>query len=87
MVHTLKKIWVKAAPLSDPALAGMARVPKEKAPNRYITEDQAVEVDLTSYYQRCLNNGSLVVSGPQDLGSPVDSSWNDTVSLVDGGVE
>lgn len=53
-------IRVKAAPLADPALAGKRRVPKEGTTQRYITEAEPIEVELTPYYQRKLRSGELV---------------------------
>jgi hypothetical protein len=52
---------VKAAPLQDPALEGLARVVREGTIRRYITEDPAgVLVPLTGYYARKLAAGELV---------------------------
>jgi hypothetical protein len=64
-----KMIWVKAAPLPDPALAGQARVPRWDAPNRYITEDEAVEVPEVAYYTRRLTKNPpelIQVNAPDD---------------------
>ncbi|MBA5602498.1 DUF2635 domain-containing protein [Pectobacterium aroidearum] len=47
------KIKVKAAP--------GVQVPREYNGRRYITNETAVEVELTAYYQRQLNTGDLVV--------------------------
>jgi len=56
-----KQIMVKAAPLADPALAGLARVIREGTLRRYITEDpKGVLVPLTGYYARKLSSGELV---------------------------
>ncbi|MFJ5441754.1 hypothetical protein [Pectobacterium sp. CHL-2024] len=47
------KIKVKAAP--------GVQVPREDNGRRYITNEAAVEVVLTAYYQRQLNAGDLIV--------------------------
>lgn len=47
------KIKVKAAP--------GVQVPREDNGRRYITNETAVEVELTAYYQRQLNASDLVV--------------------------
>ncbi|MEQ9943631.1 DUF2635 domain-containing protein [Pectobacterium aroidearum] len=49
----MMKIKVKAAP--------GVHVPREDNGRRYITNETAVEVELTAYYQRQLNTGDLVV--------------------------
>ena len=56
-----KKVLVRAAPINDDGLSGMARVPKENTVRRYITEDCPVLVDLTPYYLRKIALGDLVV--------------------------
>lgn len=68
-----QKVLVKAAPLADPALKGKARVPKEGTVNRWITELEPVEVELTPYYVRRLRTGDLVQVQPA---APATSTRN-----------
>ncbi|MGP3145164.1 DUF2635 domain-containing protein [Serratia bockelmannii] len=43
-------------------------VPREDNARRYITDAQAVEVDDSAYYLRCLRNGDLLpVAGAPDV--------------------
>ena len=60
----VEKVWVKAGPMEDPALAGLRRVTKEGTANRFITEQEAVEVELTGYYMRRINRGELIRCDP-----------------------
>jgi len=59
-----KTMDVVAAPLADPALTGMARVPLEGTHGRFITEISAVYVPLTAYYLRRLALGELIEATP-----------------------
>ncbi len=36
------------------------KVPMEFKPKSYITADKAIEVDLSAYYQRRINDGDLL---------------------------
>jgi len=54
-----EKVWVKAAP-GRGGLAGKRRVPKEHTMRRFITEHEAVQVELTAYYLRKLASGELL---------------------------
>ena len=76
-----KTLAVVAAPLSDPALKGKARVVKEGTTNRYITEDTPVTIALSPYYLRKLNAGELVEVGHQ----AVALNGNDTIDEVNHG--
>nr|WP_241391875.1 hypothetical protein [Serratia proteamaculans]ULG15978.1 hypothetical protein 591p_00127 [Serratia proteamaculans] len=38
------------------------RVPKEEAPDRYITDDAAVSVAQSAYYRRRLREGDLLLA-------------------------
>ena len=41
------------------------RVPMEDAPHQYITDDQTVEVEPTTYYLRRIADGDLLVDKTQ----------------------
>lgn len=41
------------------------RVPMENAPHQYITDEQAVEVEATTYYLRRIADGDLLVDKTQ----------------------
>jgi hypothetical protein len=36
------------------------KCPMEGAPRKYITDKEAVDVPVTAYYQRLVNDGSLI---------------------------
>lgn len=40
------------------------RVPKERSPREYITDDEAVEVNRSQYYLRRLADGDLLLVSP-----------------------
>ncbi|WP_204305445.1 DUF2635 domain-containing protein [Enterobacter ludwigii] len=71
-------IKVKAAP-------GI-RVPKERSPREYITDDEAVEVNRSQFYLRRLADGDLLlVSHGQEEGQQTGNSTvqNDTTAVAD----
>ena len=43
-------------------------VPMEGQPRKYITDKKAVEVPLTHFYQRRLNDGTLIEQGKAQAG-------------------
>lgn len=52
------------------------RVPKEHASRQYITDDEAVDVPDTVYYQRRVADGDLVAANSPAAGSRVDVEPN-----------
>jgi len=65
-----EKVWVKAAPLTDPALEGRAKVRKPESigsgVKRYFTEQKPQLVDKTPAIVRLLSRGELVETSSSD---------------------
>lgn len=69
---TSKTMWVKAAPLKDPAFKGKARVYKKGGHLRMIDEFKPLEVSRSdSYYVRKINLKELIECNKD--GSPLGS--------------
>lgn len=68
---TNKTMWVKAAPLKDPALAGKARVYKKGGHLRMIDESTPLEVPRNDpYYIRKMRLGELIEAEPPRPSAP-----------------
>ena len=53
----MNQVLIKAAPIADGSMK--RRVRQQDAFNRFITEDEPVLVEWSSYYQRLLTHGEI----------------------------